>query len=154
MEFTLKAPRLVDGAAMRVAGLEGHYTREQTGEIPRQWDRFNPQWVSSPLRTPDDVTYGVIFASTPMRYVCGVVVSDEAQVPEGWVAVDLPAQSFAVFAETGGVEGLRATWPAIYQQWLPTSGYKQVAGPMLERYDDRWADAGEFEIWVPVQSKG
>jgi len=144
----LAEPRYVDGGEMRVAGLSGEYTREQTSEIPKQWDKFNAELFAAGLA--DDWTYGVVYPLATMRYVTGVVVAQDAVVPEGWVEVAVPAQRYAVFAATGGIAMIRRVWVTIFTEWLPKSGMKPTDGPMLERYPEDWASSGDFEIWIPV----
>ena len=142
-------PRVVDGAQMRLAGLEGNYTREQTTGIPGQWERFNAVLDGTPGRA-DEYTYGVVYPTAVMRYLTTIALLDGAALPEGWVEAEIPAWRYAVFAESGGVAGIRQTWQEIFSQWLPQSGMKVAGEPMLERYDDGWMTTGEFEIWIPV----
>jgi len=144
----LAEPRYVDGAEMRVAGLSGEYTREQTAEIPGQWEQFNGQLERSGLAY--DSTLAVVYPLARMRYVSGIEVAPEAALPEGWVEVTVPAQRYAVFAETGGVPSIRRAWVTIFMDWLPKSGTKLTDGPMLERYPGNWMESGDFEIWIPV----
>ena len=147
----LSEPKFVEGSAMRVAGHRGEYTREQTGEIPRQWDAFNAAlYRAEGLGVIDDSTLGVVYPLTPMRYVTGVAIRPEAAVPEGWIAVTVPAQRYAVFAETGGVPAIRRALVMIFSEWLPKSGRRPADGPMLERYPADWVTSGNFEIWIPM----
>jgi AraC family transcriptional regulator len=149
----LKEPKIVSGETLHFAGIDGHYTRERTGDIPALWDRFNPMLYASALKPADwEVTYGVIYPGEPMRYLCGIGVDGQTPLPEAWVQVEIPPQRYAIFAETGGVAAIRAVWPLIYSEWLPRSGYKTTGGPMLERYDAGWNKAGDFEIWIPVEA--
>jgi len=147
----LGAPRIVEGQAMRVVGLSGDYTREQTGEIPKQWERFNAELGRGQVAGQvGEWTYGVVFPIAVMRYVSGVEITGDAEVPAGWVEVTVPAQRYAVFSETGGVAMIRRVWVTIFSDWLPKSEMKVADGPMLERYPDDWFQSGDFEIWIPV----
>jgi len=43
---------------------------------------------------------------------------------------------------------------AIWNSWLPQSGYVAADAPGLERYDERFnpeTGLGGFEIWIPVR---
>lgn len=147
----VKVPRVVEGGAMRVAGTSAEYTRETTGEIIGQWMRFNAELPSlEVVRLPEE-TYGVIYPLAKMRYVCAVERVGDWPLPAGWVEVEVPAQRYAVFADTGGVARIRELWPAIYGEWLPGSGMETTDGPMLEKYPGDWVTSGDFEIWVPVK---
>jgi len=149
---TLAEPGYVDGPAMRVVGLSGEYTREQTGEIPRQWEQFNGELYRAGLPgRVDDWTLGVVYPTAPMRYVTGVEIDAAADTPAGWVEVTVPAQRYAVFRETGGVAAIRRVWMTIFSDWLPKSGVKVGEGPMVERYPEDWVTTGDFEIWIPVR---
>ena len=142
-------PRLVEMPALRIAGLSGEYTRKTTAEIPKQWDEFNAQLAASEYHAAGS-TYGVVYPLARMRYVSGIELADGAAAPEAWVEVTVPAQRYAVFAETGGVEAIRAAWQAIFAEWLPKSGLELTSGAMLERYPEDWLVSGDFEIWLPL----
>ena len=144
---TLAEPRYVDAPALRIAGLTGEYTREQTIDIPKQWDKFNADLFAAGLA--DNWTYGVVYPLATMRYVTGVEVQG-ASFPPSWTEVIIPAQRYVVFAETGGLPNIRPVWMTIFQSWLPKSGLKAADGPMLERYPADWVTSGNFEIWIPV----
>ncbi len=145
----LAEPKYVDGRAMRVVGLSGEYTRDTTGQIPKQWEQFNAQLFAAGLA--DDWTLGVVYPTALMRYITGVELAPGAQVPGGWIEVTVPAQRYVVFAETGGIAAIRRVWAAIFTEWLPKSGVKPSDGPMIERYPEDWMTSGDFEIWIPVQ---
>ena len=147
----LAEPRYVDGPAMYVAGLSDEYTKEQTAEIPKQWERFIPELFGKLRADAYGVTWGVVYASTPMRYVTGVEIECGVALPEGWVRVEIPEQKYAVFAGSGGVPMIQRMWGAIWSDWLPKSGRKLAEGPMLERYPPNWVESRTFEIWVPVE---
>ena len=148
---TLVEPRYLDGAAMRIVGLSGEYTREQTGDIPKLWEQFNGElYRGNVAGLIDDWTLGVVYPSSPMRYVTGVAIDTDALVPEGWVEVTVPAQKYVVFAETGGIPAIRRVWMTIFSDWLPKAEVKVGEGPMIERYPEDWVRSGDFEIWIPV----
>jgi AraC family transcriptional regulator len=144
----LAEPTFMDGPAMRVVGLSGEYTRETTDQIPKQWDQFNAQLFAAGLA--DNWTLGVVYPTAKMRYVSGVEIAADAEPAPEWIEVTVPAQRYAVFAETGGIAMMRRTFVAIFSDWLPKSGVKPTDGPMIERYPEDWSKTGNFEIWIPV----
>jgi AraC family transcriptional regulator len=148
---TLPEPRMEDVAEMHVAGLSMDYTREQTGEIPKQWDRFNAELEQSEL--PSRVaSYGVVYPMTTMRYMTVVESDPGAKLPAGWIHATIPAQRYAIFATTGGISMIRSVWVTIWTDWLPKSGIKLAQGkPMLEWYPEDWIRSGDFEIWLPIE---
>jgi AraC family transcriptional regulator len=145
----LAPPKYIDAPAMRVAGLSGEYTRATTDQIPKQWEKFNAQLFAAGLA--DDWTLGVVYPTALMRYITGVEIAADAPVPEGWIVVTVPAQRYAIFAETGGIPAIRRAFAAIFTEWLPRSGMKPSDGPMIERYPEDWMTSGNFEIWIPLQ---
>jgi AraC family transcriptional regulator len=151
-QMELPAPRYVDCGARHVAGLTGSYTREQTGEIPKQWEQFNGELYRSGL--PYVYTLGVVYPLATMQYVSGVEIEPDAARPEGWVEVTVPPQRYAVFAGAGGIPTIRRFFAAIFMDWLPKSGRKVAEGPMIERYPESWVTSGDFEIWIPVDGDG
>ena len=43
---------------------------------------------------------------------------------------------------------------AIFNDWMPKSGYQTADAPVFERYDERFnarTGMGGFEIWVPIK---
>ena len=143
-------PRVVEMPSLRIAGLSGEYTRETTHLIPQQWEDFNAQLARSQEYRAAASTFGVIYPLASMRYVSGIELQPGAPVPEPWIEVTVPPQRYAVFAETGGVEAIRAAWQAIFSEWLPESGLELASRAMLERYPGDWLASGDFEIWMPV----
>ncbi len=145
----LGEPEVREVAGLRVVGLSGEYTMEQTVEIPKQWGRLNAAldengWTGA--------TYAVVSRTTPMRYVSGVEVGKLKTLPDDWVEVEVPAQRYAVFAHKGGVEVIRRVWMGLGMHWMEAHKGEVGDGPMVEYYaamfgmgDDR------FEIWVPLR---
>ncbi len=145
-------PRFVQRHALRVVGLAEEYTLQTTYLIPLLWDRFNAQLAASEDHRAAAETFGVVYPLASMRYVCGIELAPEAAVPEPWIEVTVPAQRYAVFAETGGMGAIRGAWMAIFGEWLPKSGLETASGPMLERYPGNWLASGDFEIWIPLRA--
>jgi AraC family transcriptional regulator len=148
----LQPPRLQDGPAMLIAGPGGHFTFDNTAGIPALWQRFrdHPELVSKP------VAYGVSVhtdANGGFDYVAGVEVADPAAIPAEFARARITPQRYAVFTHTGHVSAIRATYMAIFNDWLPGSGHAIADAPMLERHDQRFdsdSGMGSFEIWIPI----
>jgi AraC family transcriptional regulator len=152
-------PRLVDRPAFRVVGMTGRFTAATTSGIPALWGRFAPRMASVPGRVGRE-SYGVCQAERGGRpgegsfdYTAGVAVELSAPVPAGMVAIDVPANRYAVFTHTGSIAGIGRTMDDIWQRWLPASGLRVADGPDFEVYDDRWDPAtasGPVDVYVPV----
>ena len=149
-------PRLVDGAAMRLAGnVARHDARNPLG-IPGQWAEFAPRMGSVPGKV-GDAAYGAVYnydmAAGTFDYLCGVEVGAETAAPEGMQTIDIPAQRYAVFHHAGHISGIRETITAIWTQYIPQSGLKPAPGIMLERYGPEFngqTGLGGVEIWIPI----
>jgi AraC family transcriptional regulator len=63
-------------------------------------------------------------------------------------------QRDAVFEHAAHISTLHQTFYSIWNRGLPTSGFKAVAAPELERYSvdyDPVTSTGVLEIWLPVE---
>ncbi len=149
---------LRQGRAMTIGGLSGHYDPESSAAIPSLWQRFG-QWLPDvPGRTGEPYTaFGVCYNQTDnsFDYMCGVEVEPRADLPRDFATVALKPVMYAVFPHTGHISGIRGTWGAIWDKWLPESGLQVLPEPFLEKYgpsfDGRTGEGG-LEIWVPVKT--
>lgn len=153
---TLTPPRIEDGRALLVAGLGERYRFENVGGLPALWQRFGEHIGHVPGQV-GDVAYGVCYNTddTGFDYIAGVEVADFDPLPVEFSRVRVPAQRYAVFAHHDHVSTVRGTFMAIFNEWLPKSGYRSADAPVFERYDERFdprTGTGGFEIWVPVTS--
>ncbi|MDR8393738.1 effector binding domain-containing protein [Aliifodinibius sp. S!AR15-10] len=93
-----------------------------------------------------------------IEYVCGVEVSDDIEasdLPENIELKQLPSFSYAVFQHEGHVSIIRQTCDAIFQEWVPQSGYEkpQDADFFFEQYGedfDPQKGTSDIEIWIPI----
>ena len=145
------------GRAMIIGGLAGRYTPETAAAIPSLWQNF-VQWLPDvPGRTGEaHTTYGLAYNQTDnsFDYMAGVEVDPKAGLPDGFTKVGLKALTYAVFPHTGHISGIRGTWGAIWDKWLPESGLKVLPEPVFEKYGpnfDGMTGEGGLELWVPVE---
>lgn len=154
----IEPTRFEDGGPMLIAGLQERYTLETATDIPSLWRRLVPHLGKIPGQV-DRVAYGVVSnmagADGGFDYLSGVEVSDAGALPDGLVSISLPAHHYAVFAHDGHVSALKDTIGAIWNGWLPGSGYTTNTMPgLLERYGEGFNPGnglGDIEVWVPVQ---
>ena len=100
--------------------------------------------------------YGVCYNTdeTGFNYIAGVEVADVSLLPKEYAQVRVAQQHYAVFTHGEHVSTVRATFMAIFNDWLPKSGYQAADAPVFERYDQRFdarTGMGGFEIWVPIK---
>lgn len=148
---TLRPPRIETGRPLLIAGLGGHFSFDALGGLPALWQRFGPYLV------PGQVTYGVCYNTDEagnFDYIAGVEFSDLDAVPKDFAKLRLSEQLYAIFTHTAHISTLRGTFMAIFNDWLPNSGYKSADAPPFERYDGRFdarTGSGGFEVWIPIK---
>lgn len=155
-------PRFIELPAMTMAGIAIHATPEagKFAELWHDWQQISPYAEGLEVGT---YAYGVElfppnFAERrTFTYMAASKVSDIEKVPVHLLTRTLPAAKYAVFTVPEGIEGLKKTFPYIYGEWLPKSGYA-VAFPFdMERYnfgpEAMKAGGMVVEILVPVKEK-
>jgi AraC family transcriptional regulator len=153
----LEEPRRETGAALLIAGQRTRYSSETIAGIPMQWQRFVPHISTIPGKL-NGMTYGVCCdfdAAGHFDYVCGVAVSSLSGLPNDLSGVRVPASQYLVFRHRGHVSGIHATWQAIMDRWLPSSGFQLADTPNFERYTEDFdpdRGTGGVEIWLPVRT--
>lgn len=145
---------------MLLAGLRRHHAMAgAAATIPAQWQEFRRLGTLPGQR--EATAYGVVCGSVPsagtFEYMCAAEVASFDALPPDLGRMRVPAQRYAVFTHRGHVATLRATWDAIWREWLPRSGHQPANTPDFERYDARFdprTGEGEIEIWFPVAAEG
>jgi AraC family transcriptional regulator len=167
-------PQLIERGEMVLVGMvyygdpfksAGGWSQEN--EIGKLWQRFEAYWEKH-----DDAFQHVVnpkvayelhigtdeFAETKEYYVmAGVQVSEIKSPPLPTFVKVLPPTQYAVFTLRG--DEIRSNWhAAIYDEWLPGSGYREAFEVTIERYDgDRFKGAddpeSELDILVPIVAK-
>jgi AraC family transcriptional regulator len=151
----LQAPRFETGKPLLVAGVGDRFSHENGAGIPGLWQRFHQSMADVPGRV-GQVAYGVCCNGDDagnFDYIAGVEVSDFSELPREFSRVRIPQQKYAVFTHREHVASIRRTIDAIWNHWLPASGFKMADAPSFELYDDKFDPVtgnGGFEIWVPI----
>jgi AraC family transcriptional regulator len=141
-------------AAFRVVGMKYRGKNEQN-EIPRLWGEFAARVAEVQNRVEEHATYGVVGNyedSGEFDYVAGINVSAAAEIPEGMVSWDIPAQTYAVFSCT--LPTIGSTLEHIHGTWFPASGYRQADGPAIELYDEDFDPENPdslMYLYIPVE---
>lgn len=85
-----------------------------------------------------------------------IAVSSSAPVPDGMVAYDVPACTWAIFECKGAMPvAIQTMQQRIMTEWFPNSGYQYADAPDIEQYTDGDQNSDDYicYIWVPVQQK-
>jgi AraC family transcriptional regulator len=152
----IEAPRIESGRVLLIAGLGERYTRETSAAIPSLWQRFVPHLGHVPGQL-SHVTYGVIYNADDegnFDYISGVEVADFSRLPADFSRIRLAPQEYVVFVHRDHISTIRSTLNAIWNKWLPESGYKVVDAPNFERYGENFdgrTGLGGLEIWIPIK---
>lgn len=142
---------------MLLAGLRRHHSFAGSAEsLAAQWREFRRL---GPIPHQQGATvYGVMCGGDPEKqvfeFMCAVEVAEFDPAAAHLGRMRVPPQHYAVFEHPGDPSTLRATWQAIWHDWLPRSGRIPVHGPEFERYGADYDPAtglGRIEIWSPVQ---
>ena len=130
--------------------------RPNTDGPPKLWDAFGPRMGEIRHVVQPGIAYGLADSMDEQTgqfdYMAGLEVERAADIPEGMVAWQVPAQTYAVFHTT--LPKLGETFQHIHGQWLPQSGYRPGPGPEIELYDETFdpRDPGSvMAIYVPVE---
>ncbi len=153
---TIGPPRFEAGKTMLVAGVGDRFSYESSAGIPGLWARFH-QYVDDLPGRVGKVAYGVCTNRDDagnFDYIAGVEVADFSDLPRDFNRIRIPEQRYAVFTHAEHISTIRRTISTIWNNWLPSSGYKVADAPTFERYGETFdpvSGNGGFEIWVPIK---
>jgi len=155
-QHAIAPPRFETAKAILVAGIGDRFSYESSAGIPGLWARFH-QYVDGLPGRIGKVAYGV--CTNPddagnFDYIAGVEVADFSDLPRDFGRIRIPEQRYAVFSHKEHISTIRGTISTIWNNWLPSSGYKVADAPTFERYDEKFDPVtgnGGFEIWVPIK---
>ena len=120
--------------------------------IAAQWREFAATDIGG---ARDAHAYGIMCGADAdgFEYMCGVEVADFADAPAHAGRIRIPAQRYAVFLHEGDASHLHETWRAIWDEWLPASGFSMAHTPEFERYPERTGPHGAepIEIWASIR---
>jgi predicted transcriptional regulator YdeE len=147
-------PKIVRLPAFTVVGMKYRGKSEQN-EIPQLWSRFVPRIGEIQHRPPGGPTYGVMDhydeTTGEYDYVASLPVDRAADLPDGMVAVEVPAAQYAVVDCTLPEIG------AAYKQinaWVAQSEYERAPTPDFEYYGPGFnpQDPGSvMSLYLPIQ---
>ena len=147
-------PRIVAKERFHVVGLSGRFVPFDS-RIPELWSRFVPRIDEVPLRRGGH-TLGVCIddaGGEGITYVAAVEVERIDAVPDGMIALSVPARRYAVRTHRGSIARLPDTMKQVFGRWLAESKLPHAQAPDFEWYDDRFdpvSDEGEVDIYVPL----
>jgi AraC family transcriptional regulator len=146
-------PKIVSRPAFTVVGVL-YRGKNEHGEVPQMWDqKLLPRVQEIPHQVTPPLAYGVLDHYDPQTgefdYLAGYGVERVADLPEGMVRWDVPAQTYAVFPCTlpTVMDGFGAAY-----SWLKQSGTQRADGPEFEFYDEHFhGDESALYIYIPIK---
>lgn len=152
----IESPRFEDLDVLLVAGLNRRYGGlEDSAGVPGQWQQFGVEQAQIKGRGGPSA-YGVCFNlddEGSMDYLCGIQVAGFGSQGSQFACLRIARRRYAVFVHRQHIAGIRRTWDAIWNGWLPRSGHEVADAPLLERYDDHLhpqSGRGGFSLLVPL----
>jgi len=146
---------IVQRPAFNVTGMSIR-TKPMSPEIPALWPKFVAREDEIEGKLEPAVTYGVMRHEWPetLFYMAAVAVPAGTNAPAGMESREVAAGDYARFQYP--LARLGEGFGEIFNRLLPSSGYEQAPGYLLERYDESF-DPGDVnslvEIFIPVRSR-
>ena len=153
----MEPPRFERGKAMLIAGLKQSYPVDRVEGIPAQWQRFS-SYIGKLDGRVGRKAYGVCYpceGTGRFDYLCGVEVARLTALPPELSGMTIPERRYAVFSHRGSLSRMAETFAAIWNKWLPESGYQAAEAPSIELYPDDFdvrVNPAGVEIWLPIHS--
>jgi AraC family transcriptional regulator len=147
--------RLEEPGPMSFIGALGHYNFAAIEGIPAQWQRFMTRYAEITDKAagiPVGVSIG-FDGEGEFDYLSAAQVLPVSAAPANMIRVEVPARRYAVFQHRTHVATIRSTYAAIWNFWLPASGWTALDAPMLERHNlgfDTGTGLGGIELWIPI----
>jgi AraC family transcriptional regulator len=145
---------IVSMPAFTVVGMKLR-TNAQAGQIARLWGDFMPRSDEIKATPNMGAMYGVMCNYDPKSgefdYLASMQTPDAKDLPEGMTALDIPEQTYAVFATTLPQEV--ETYQRLESNWLPQSGYRRTYGPEFELYGEQFNPSDPnsmLHLYIPV----
>jgi AraC family transcriptional regulator len=151
-------PFIVERERFIIAGLE--YRGQNTNyEVPKLWNIFSKYMGSIPNRINDSVCYGFedYEESPPMgnfRYLAGVEVSAEDNLPAETAIRKVPGSKYGVFPIKAIIETVPKSISEIYSTHIPNSGLRIRENYDFEYYDCDFKsnrDNSLLYLYIPIE---
>ena len=149
--------KIVTKAAFTVVGMLARSVPKDPN-LMQLWQQFDAQTQRVRGQTKPGVYYGAMHnydeASGQFDYLACVEVKEGQQPPEGMVAWQIPAQTYAVFETT--LPEIGPAFEYIYGPWMAGSEYVRTDGPEFELYDSEFSPEdpiSKMYVYIPVTGK-
>ncbi|HEX7713277.1 MAG TPA: AraC family transcriptional regulator [Bacillota bacterium] len=158
--------KIIEKQAFRVLG-KGIRVTTRDGEnlrrIPKFWDEFCEDGSYDKICKLMDGKdlLGICMEFSPEQEELTYMIAAEsgrgtADLPEGWMVKEIPAETWAVFPSVGTLpDAIQKVWERIFSEWFPATGYEHADGPELEVYPQEGMNDPDYrcEVWIPITKK-
>ncbi|RHY71559.1 hypothetical protein DYB38_011610 [Aphanomyces astaci] len=136
--------RIEHGPKRFVAGFQARIPVGPSPIILSLWEQLR-----STVSLTGKQAYGVYrdFNADVYTYVAAVDVDEDAALPDGWVAVEIPAHDFAVYDHRGPLATIGDHWNAIATSGQVTHDYSV---PSMEVYPPDFKEGHALTLWLPI----
>jgi AraC family transcriptional regulator len=151
--------KIINVDAFSVVGVKEFISTENDGHfiaIPQMWADLSGESFAALQELSDREPSGVLGLCANMSesgFDYWMAVATTKECPAGFAKLDIPAAQWAVFAITGAMpQAIQDATKQIFNEWLPSSGYRHADAPDIERYSAGDMDSPDYmsEMWVPV----
>jgi AraC family transcriptional regulator len=116
-------PRVEDRETLLIAGSQRHYSLENVGEIPTQWQSLSFGRIPGQVgHAAYGICYNAAEGGSDFDYLAGVEVSTLDGLPAEFARISIAARKYAIFAHRDHVSKLKDTIGLIMRTWRPASG--------------------------------
>ena len=151
---------IVQQPAKTIMGIECRTSNDPNGgpyDIPRHWGKFYSEDILNKI--PNKVSDNVMALycdyegdwTKPYNFVIGCEVTSKDMIPEGMVAKELPASTYAVYRIEGEYpKNLIETWNQIWH-----SDLKRLYTGDFEVYGERFyqPDSKEMNVFIAIEEQ-
>ncbi|MDR1984473.1 MAG: GyrI-like domain-containing protein [Prevotellaceae bacterium] len=152
--------RTVNLDAFSVIGMK-EFTSVENGvdftNIPQMWSRLSAETLSKLRELSDREPSGVLGLCADMYnngFDYWIAAATAKDCPAEFERLDIPAAQWAIFEVVGAMpKALQDGFKWIFNEWLPSSGYKHANAPEIEWYSNGDMSSPDYrsEIWIPVE---
>jgi|SRR5690348_1329470 predicted transcriptional regulator YdeE len=164
-ERTPSKPQILSESSFTVIGISARTTNAQEmsgrGVIGKMWQRFMSEQILAKIPNRADSNTLALYtdyesdATGAYTFVLGAKVTSDAKIPDGMVAVKVPAGKYSVFTTDRGptVKVVPAAWARIWSLSKSQLGGQRAYKTDFELYGPEAADPQNAQVQIHVGIK-
>ncbi len=131
-------------------------SEESANGIPMFWSEYASEGLHQQVCGMLGICFPTESGCQEFEYGIGCEEKCVKQIPEGFITIDIPSYTWAIFKCVGAMpDAIQNMWKRIYSEWLPQSKYELIPGYDIELYTEGDTKSEDYisEIWIPVKEK-